>query len=89
MECGAGFFVCGGVVCLFFFPSPHQGLQIGISSPFPSYRKQLLVCFIYISELCEEVLSEDSSNLVMTTLTSYLAGKELSSFQKLHKLCIY
>lgn len=89
MECGVGLFAWGGVMCLFFFPSPLQGLQIGISSPFPSYRKQLLACFLYISELCEEVLSEDSSDLVMTTLTSYLAGKELSSFQKLHKLCIY
>lgn len=51
---------------------------------------QILGCFLCTSELCKEgFFCQDFCNLVMTTLPSYLADKELGSFQKLLKFCIY
>lgn len=89
MECGAGLFMWGGVVYLFVFFLPLiRVFRLVFPHLFQATENSSWSVFSTLVNF-EEVLSEDSSDLVMTTLTSYLAGKELGGFQKLHKFCIY
>lgn len=88
-----GQFCCGmWIIFMFYFVLSISFFRLVFLHPFQAMvlELQILGCFLCVNELPREgFFCQDSCNLVMTTLPSYLADKELESFQKLLKFCIY